>query len=86
MVGHPRPHPPQMRVPSARREPPIGPLRLPRSLLLGCSDLQLPESLLLPRSRHLLLVLVVQSLKKGLLSVLGGQSALQIKRTIKYVK
>jgi hypothetical protein len=48
-----------------------------RSLLLG---------LLLPRSDLLLLALVVQSLKKGLLSVSGGRNALQIKTMIKYIK
>jgi hypothetical protein len=56
-------------------------LRLLGSLLLGHSDLWLLESLLLGRSdllphrlrsSHLLLALVDQSLKKGLLSVLGG--------------
>jgi hypothetical protein len=51
------------------------------SLLLGRSDLRLFGSLVLgrsdlrphrPRSGHLLLALVVQSLKKDLMSVLGG--------------
>jgi hypothetical protein len=54
-------------------------VRLLRSLLLGCSILH-------PRYGHLLLALVVQSLKKGLLSVLGGRRALQTKIIIKYIK
>jgi hypothetical protein len=46
----------------------LGPstLRLLRSLLLGHSDLRLLGSLLLGRSGHLLLALVIQSLKKGI--------------------
>jgi hypothetical protein len=43
-------------------------LRLLGSLLLGCSDLW-PRR---PHFGHLLLALIVQSLKKGLLSVSGG--------------
>jgi hypothetical protein len=52
----------------------LGPssLRLLRSLLLGRSELRLLGSLLLGRFGHLLLALVVQSLKKGLLLVSGG--------------
>jgi hypothetical protein len=54
------------------------------SLLLGCSDVRLLQSLLFgrsdlwpcrPCSGHLLVALVVQSLKKGLLSLSGGQRA-----------
>jgi hypothetical protein len=56
------------------------------SLLLGHSDLRLLEGLLLPRSHHLLLLLTFQGLKQGLLSLLGGRSALQTKTTIKYIK
>jgi hypothetical protein len=66
-------------------------LGLLRSLLLSCSNLQLLGLLRnvrprRPYSGHLLLALVMQRLKKGLLSVLGGQSALQTKTTIKYIK
>jgi hypothetical protein len=67
-------------------------VRLLRSLLLGHFILRLLGSLLLvrseirPRSVHLLLALVVQNLKKGLLSVSGGPSALQTKIMIKYIK
>jgi hypothetical protein len=56
----------------------LGPsgLRLLGNLLLGRSELQLLGSLLLglllPHSRQLLLVLIIQSLKKGLMSVSGG--------------
>jgi hypothetical protein len=57
-------------------------LWLLRSLLLGRSDLR-PRR---PRSGYLLLALVVQNLKKGLLSVSGGRSALKTKTTIKYIK
>jgi hypothetical protein len=46
----------------------------------------LDRSDLWPRSGHLLLALIIQSLKKGLLSVSGGQSALQTKTTIIYIK
>jgi hypothetical protein len=62
------------------------------SLLLRHSNLWLLESLQLghydlrPRSGHLLLTLIVQSLKKDLMSVSGGRSALQTKTTIKYIK
>jgi hypothetical protein len=35
---------------------------------------------------HLLLAHIIQSLNKGLLSVLGGRSALQTKIMIKYIK
>jgi hypothetical protein len=60
------------------------------SLLLGRFGLQLVGSLLvdllLRRSYHLLLVLIVQSLKKGHLSVSGDRSALQTKTMIKYIK
>jgi hypothetical protein len=67
-------------------------IQLLESLLLGCSILWLLGSLLLgrselwPRSGHMLLSLIVQSLKKGIMSVLGGRSALQIKTMIKYIK
>jgi hypothetical protein len=61
-------------------------LWLLRSLLLGRSDLRLLGSLPLGCSDHLLLAHVVQSLKKGLLSMSGGRSALQTKTTIKYIK
>jgi hypothetical protein len=46
------------------------------SLLLGCSDLWLLRNLgsHRPRSGHLLLTPVVQSLKKGLLSKSGGRT------------
>jgi hypothetical protein len=57
-------------------------LRLLESLLVGCSDLH-PRR---PCSGHLLLALVIQSLKKGLLSVSRDRSALQTKTTIKYIK
>jgi hypothetical protein len=70
-------------------------VRLLESLLLGRFDVRLLGSLLLgrselrpqrPRSGHFLLALVVQSLNIGLLSVLGGRSALQTKTMIKYIK
>jgi hypothetical protein len=67
-------------------------LRFLRSLLLDRYDLQLLGSLLLdrsvlrPRSGHLLLTCVVQSISNGLLSVSGGRSALQTKIMIKYIK
>jgi hypothetical protein len=70
-------------------------LLLLRSLLLGHSDLRLLGNLLVgcsdlrpcrPCSDYLLLALIVQSLKKGLLSMTGGQSALQTKIMIKYIK
>jgi hypothetical protein len=66
----------------------LGPsgLRLLESLLLGRSDLWLLRSLQLGRSGQLLLALIVQSLKKGLLSVSEGRSALQTKTMIKYIK
>jgi hypothetical protein len=66
----------------------LGPsgLRLLGSLLLGRSDLRLLGSLQLGRSGHLLLALIVQSLKKGLMLVSGGQSAQQTKTMIKYIK
>jgi hypothetical protein len=53
-------------------------VRLLGSLLLGLSILRFLRSLLLGRSElrarssHLLLALIVESLKKGLLSVSGG--------------
>jgi hypothetical protein len=73
-------------------EVPFGPsgLLLLGSLLLGRFDLHLPVNLLvdllLPRSHYLLMSLIVQSLKKGLLLVSGGRSALQTKTVIKYTK
>jgi hypothetical protein len=61
------------------------------SLLLGCSVLQLLKSLLVhsklqPHSGHLLLALIIQSVKNGLLSLSGGRSALQTKIMIKYIR
>jgi hypothetical protein len=54
--------------------------------LLAPSNLWLLGSLLLGHFGHLLLTPVVQSLKKGLLSVSGGRSAMQTKTKIKYIK
>jgi hypothetical protein len=72
----------------------LGPssLRLLGSLLLRRSNLWLLESLQLghydlrPRSGHLLLALIVQSLKKGIMSVSRSRCALLTKTTIKYIK
>jgi hypothetical protein len=67
--------------------------RLLGSPLLGRSELRPRSGHLLVGhfelwqcSSHLLLTLIIQSLKKGLLSVSGGRSALQTKTTIKYIK
>jgi hypothetical protein len=67
-------------------------VRLLKILLLGRSILRLLGSLLLgrsdlwPRSGHLLLALIVQSLKKRFMSVSGGRSAMQTKIMIEYIK